>query len=614
MWHFRESQMDEIIRTSHEAEFFNMQQNLEAVIREAVQNSLDASDKDKGSVTVRFVFGRVHHGMSTLFLGMEEHLSEVGISTHELVNSGFEFLAIEDFGTVGLTGSTLKDADDAESGNFFNFWWLDGSTRKGMQQGGRWGIGKYSFFEASKVKSFWGISNTESGSSPKLMGRILLKPHKINNRRFTSDGIFASEDYQPIQDLSLINSFFTTFNLRRNNLPGFSLIIPHPVDSISKSLNLSEDILINVLEHYLFSIVEGRLKIIIETFNISPSHLGYSLEKGNIEDFLRSMSKKDERYRRYEKFFNLYQQLLTKEPDVILSFEMQQTLEVGDSSFGDDLNRMKERYDTLGRGLIKIRVKFDIQKKDESAENTYVDLGITRDTFFKKENTHCVRSGINVVDGISFRPNEGVVLLIVNDHVSAEFLGDSENPSHTQWSPKSERVREKSYLFPKKIIDFIKSLPASLVSVLSKKVEITERNILAEIFYINDSGGGIGRERNSPNPDINIERSKPIFQLAKISGGFTVFSTKELMDSAFPIRLYVKAAYDISTGSPFNHYNSFDFVFGENIKVDVIGGEILSTNNNKIEILVKVQNFRLSAEGFDPKRDLIINYKFKEVD
>jgi hypothetical protein len=326
------------------------------------------------------------------------------------------------------------------------------------------------------------------------------------------------------------------------------------------------------------------------------------------------MSKKDERYRRYEKFFNLYQQLLTKEPDVILSFEMQQTLEVGDSSFGDDLNRMKERYDTLGRGLIKIRVKFDIQKKDESAENTYVDLGITRDTFFKKENTHCVRSGINVVDGISFRPNEGVVLLIVNDHVSAEFLGDSENPSHTQWSPKSERVREKSYLFPKKIIDFIKSLPASLVSVLSKKVEITERNILAEIFYINDSGGGIGRERNSPNPDINIERSKPIFQLAKISGGFTVFSTKELMDSAFPIRLYVKAAYDISTGSPFNHYNSFDFVFGENIKVDVIGGEILSTNNNKIEILVKVQNFRLSAEGFDPKRDLIINYKFKEVD
>ncbi|MDG6998342.1 MAG: hypothetical protein JRN15_04420, partial [Nitrososphaerota archaeon] len=25
----------------------------------------------------------------------------------------------------------------------------------------------------------------------------------------------------------------------------------------------------------------------------------------------------------------------------------------------------KERYDTLGRGLIKIRVKFDIQKKDE---------------------------------------------------------------------------------------------------------------------------------------------------------------------------------------------------------------------------------------------------------
>ena len=58
MWHFKEFQTGEIIHNSHEEEFFTMQIPLQSVVREAVQNSLDAALPGAVPVTVRFLYGR----------------------------------------------------------------------------------------------------------------------------------------------------------------------------------------------------------------------------------------------------------------------------------------------------------------------------------------------------------------------------------------------------------------------------------------------------------------------------------------------------------------------------------------------------------------------------
>ncbi len=615
MWHFRENQKDEIIHASHEAEFFDLEENLEAIVREAVQNSMDATSEKNPMVTVRFVYGRTPGDLSSLFSGMEKHLHGVGKLSHDLGSSGFEFLAIEDFETTGLTGSTSKDSIDADNGNFFNFWWFDGSTRKGIEKGGRWGIGKYSFFEASKVKTFWGISVTEPDFHPNLMGRVLLKPHKIENRRFTSDGIYSGINYEPIQQEDTINLFYDSFNLNRGKLPGFSLIIPYPVDSISNSERIAEDILTTVLKHYLYSIVAGKLKVVIDTFfNANYIHF-YSIEKENLEIFLKSMLRTDDQYLRYEKLRTIYQKLLSKEPDLTLTFEKEKKFEIDEAAFGSDLNKIKESYSQLGKGIMKIRVQFNIQKDGEPLKTTHIDVGITRDPYFKNEPVHCFRSGINVVDGInSYKSPEGVILLIADDKIAAEFLGDAENPSHTRWNWNSERVKESHYLLPEKIIKSIVKTPQSLISVLSKKIESSDKNILSDVFYVFDSDQGAGRERHSKKPRVKVKESRHILQMERNTDGFSVYAGSNSIDSDFPVHINLKAAYDIAEGNPFTSYRTFDFGFDDDITVNNIsGGDILKASENQMEILANDRNFKLTVTGFDPRRDVIVELKAKEV-
>lgn len=609
MWHFRENQRSEIIRDQHLAEFFDLEENLEAIVREAVQNSIDAKSESSELVKVRFVYGRTPSRLPSLFLGMQEHLKEVKISAPDLGNSSFEFLAIEDFGTTGLTGSTSKEAIDAESGNFFNFWWFDGSTRKGIQKGGRWGIGKYSFFEASILKTFWGISVAEPDLKPNLMGRVLLKSHKIENRRFASDGIYSDDNFEPIEDLDAINSFYSSFNLKRDHSAGLSLVMPYPVDSISRSDHISEDILTTVLEHYLLSIVSGELKIAIDNFN-SDRHSDYNVDKENLEDFLKSMARRDIRYSRYEKLRSIYQRLLARKPDLTLSFDANKPLEIDESIFGSDLNRVRAIYSDLGKELMKVRIQFAIQKEGIPPETTYIDIGITRDNFFKNESVHCFRSGINVVEGVTYRLAEGIIVLIAEDKVAAGFLGDAENPSHTRWSSKSERVKDAHYLTPEKIIRFVKSAPSSVISVLSRKTETSDRNLLEDVFYIFDSDGGGGRKTRTGKPKLDIPKPRQVLQLIKFGDGFSVSAGKDAVVSDFPMSINLRAAYDTAIGNPYSFYRPFDFAFGRDIDVkNISGGEILSATLNRMAIRVDEPGFNFSVIGFDPRRDIIVDLK-----
>lgn len=614
MWQFKEFQPGDIIRNSHEEEFFTMQVPLQSVIREALQNSLDAAIPGEKPVIVRFLYSRASRDAGEIFAGLKEHLIASGIKATGIGNTGFDFLAVEDFNTKGLTGNTsytecLRNGD----GNFCNFWWIDGSTRKGIINGGRWGLGKYSFFVFSKVKLFFGISIPEPGNSALLMGRVLLKKHNLDGKTYRPEGIYASGDSEPIRESPFIDKFQSYFGLERGSKNGLSIIIPYPeTDSTSSVLN---DIVYHVLDNYLYSIAAGKLRVKVEE-RIDNQKSEVLIGNDTIEMVLRNFSRADRRFADFEKIYVLYRKILAKEPDLTLRLENGDFPSIDSQFFGKRADEVRRIYSESRDSVIKIRIPFRIKRGDTpEVEETHVDFSLSTDASFSKEHVQCLRNGIKIINGIrDFKMSSGLAVLIAEDGLASEFLGDSENPSHTEWNSRTERLRSGKFLSPDKVLKFIKDLPRDIVKLLSEKPESEDPDVLADIFFVNEQNTTRGGPRHR-NPYPRPETSAKVFDLIRTGTGFRL-SLAEAAQENFPKVIIVRTAYDRAEGNPFRKYSKFDYIIGSNeVKVEEVkGGKVLDVLENTIKALAESKDFVIEVTGFDPRRDLIVDSRIKEAE
>lgn len=118
-WHFRAMDRGEINVDPVHDEFFKAQDLADALVREAIQNSLDAR-RGHFTVRVRFRFATDSHALSpavaaAYLRGLAPHLEATGIAGD--VAGAMPFLLIEDSGTRGLTGDPGEDPelDDAKA-------------------------------------------------------------------------------------------------------------------------------------------------------------------------------------------------------------------------------------------------------------------------------------------------------------------------------------------------------------------------------------------------------------------------------------------------------------------------------------------------------------------
>jgi hypothetical protein len=613
MWHFNEYVPGEIVRQSHEQEFFEMDTKLEAVVREAVQNSLDASLSYGGPVKVRFLYARAPAEASVMLEGLEDHLTASGIRVNGLGRSGFDFMAIEDFNTSGLSGDTsYNQCLSKEEGNFCNFWWVDGSMRKDMMKGGRWGLGKYTFFAFSNIKLIFGASKTDSDRDTFLMGRILLKKHEIKGKFYSPDGVMSSESYDPVTDHHMVENFEEYFMLERKNLKGLSLVIPYPdLDHASETFT---DTTRYVLENYLYSVLSERLEVTIESKTDYPGSRAM-ITASSLNDLLKRFSADDRQFKHLEKLTNVFREVIGKKPQYILPPVEEPDLDIESSLMSSLGESAKRQFSELTSDVMKIRVPFYISYSSGSArKETYVDISVTRNDFFKEENIICLRNGIKILNGIrNFETEKGLCILTADDEIVSGFLGDAENPSHTEWIPGTERLRGK-YSNPKKVLDFIKNLPKKIITFLSEQTEHEDREALIDLFYVpvreQTRGGKI-----KPVPPRSDIPSKPLtFILSRSPEGFRI-SLTEAGEGKLPRMITVRMAYDTADGNPFKKYSRFDFDAGDgSLRTEITGGKILSANGNTIQMIAEKSGFNFSVSGFDGRRDLVIDVKHKETD
>lgn len=215
---------------------------LDLLVREAIQNSSDASlNEDGSSFTVNFLTGSFEPTRFNAFMtGLENVLNE------RYPEEVAIFLEIRDTKTSGLTGSLRKDEIKKDDhGNFFKLIYDTGKRQTISTAGGNWGFGKSVYYRVgigivifySRIKKnntyedrlIITLVEDESKTDDNGQDATILNALESRSAGKAWWGVHDGEDLLPLTDKELIKSVLDVFgiNLFKENETGTAIVIPY---------------------------------------------------------------------------------------------------------------------------------------------------------------------------------------------------------------------------------------------------------------------------------------------------------------------------------------------------------------------------------------------------
>jgi hypothetical protein len=602
MWRFKKLTVGDPERDPHEAEFFHLNDAAESVVREVIQNSLDAKCEDKA--IIEFTFGVASKKSTSVFLNnLETHLQATSFDHPDyILNDQLPFLAIEDFGTSGLDGQTGENGERPNGkNNFYNFWWYEGKSEKTGKERGRWGLGKTTFHVASKIRSFWGLTIRGDDKRKLLMGKALLKTHKLERDTYTYNGYFTDENYSPYSDIKIIEEFSKNFSLLRDEEPGFSLVIPLPHSEIKPTA-----ILKSVMIHYFYPILKNNLEIML-----SDNGTEQELSSTNIINLASEQDWSGTSWERVnvEELLNFIKSTIIENTPIDLIINDLANPQLTNDSFGQRLEEFRESFNS-GK-LLAFRIPVEIKEIRGDSNKSYFEVFIQKNQKSATADEYYIRSGITISDIKLLAAYPVKSLFIADDDIIAKFLGDAESPAHTDWKERTEEFREK-YEHATRKLRFIKRSLQSIVNIIYLPPKEQKRDFLKELFYVNtekdidddDNKKDKSKDDLKDIPDPTPKR----YKLIKADGGFKI--TRSKMDIIPPLGFKVRCAYDTRKGNPFKNYEIYDFDLStSDFSFNSLGCTIINKKENGIELLIENNEFWFEVSGFDTVRDLVVDIK-----
>jgi len=621
-WRFREMRPGEINVDPIEGEFFTTEaigSITDALVRESIQNSLDAAQGD-GPVTIRFSFaagpGRGSDPQSVIRTYLETlrpHLAarHAGLAEIPSTAENLEHILVEDYGTRGLQGDIRQYDDlddDVKKNDFYYFWRNIGRTRKAAADLGRWGLGKTVFQAASRINAFFGLTVRQDDNRAFLMGQSVLKIHKAGQTRYAPYGYFGLFDDElalPVDDPAYLAAFANHFLIDRDGKPGLTVLIPYP----DKEINAPECIK-SVIKHYFFPILVGRLIVVI-------SHAGknYTLNAVTLDDLL-----KKSRFPESQGMLGLLDlaRWAIQQP-ADTHYALKEPMagrapKLRDHLFDTlDLTSLREKFAGGKRMAFYVPLTIRRQSSKELIHSGF-SVFLERDETLSKAEDHFIRQGITIPEVTSLRHKGVRAIVSITEQDLSAFLGDAENPAHTEWERNSKKFKKRYQLGPS-TLDFVKSSPREIVKILTQPQKGRDENLLKHLFALPaepaapDAVAGKDMpltDTKKPGTDEFIEsRGQNYLQLNAIKGGFNL--TKKPKTRRVPRYITIWMAYEVRTGNPFKKYTPLDFdVSQPPLSVRVSGADLLLCQHNVIQIEVKQGNFKLAITGFDVNRDLRI--------
>lgn len=251
----------------------NNMQILDLLVRESVQNSLDAYREESEFVQVEFLTGKFNTKMFNRHLeGVEEQLNKK-ISIDES-----SYIAIKDSNTKGLTGKMhYDDLEENDYGNLLKLVYEISKPQENSGAGGSWGLGKTIYFRVGigMVVYYSRVMNDDNSYESRLAismvedekskESIIPKLDKQLKRGIAWWGQSIGDNKTiPITDNKKISEILNIFNIKeyKDEETGTTVIIPYIYEN--KLLPFNEINKENVSIPYWKQSIEEYLKISVQ--------------------------------------------------------------------------------------------------------------------------------------------------------------------------------------------------------------------------------------------------------------------------------------------------------------------------------------------------------------
>ena len=617
MWFFRKKTAGEKIRNPIQGEFFATDAitgPCQALVRESVQNSLDAREKAGTPVRVEFTLmagtaAAKPERVEAFFRGIWPHYAAVGNGLRDAPASEDSccFLVVEDFGTRGLTGNPLQadpDPDPLVRNAFFTFFRAEGLSGKSGLELGRWGVGKFVFPRSSRANTHFGLTVRHDDNRTLLMGAATLKAHRVQGYPdlYTPDGLYGTPDRDgfvaPIEDAAVIHQFRQLFQLRRGLEPGLSVVVPFVDPAFS-----TEALLSAAISDYFHPILHGDLVITINGSG-APVRLDRHTLSTVIEECRAQLAPG------IPETVQLSQlaEAVTDAKRIVLSRQETGAPKWTDEAISKEIaTTIREKLD--GGEVAAVRVPVKVRPKTGLEEWSHFDI-------YMRHQAGCldrpvvIREGIIIADARAKKARDIRALIAVEHRALAGLLGDAENPAHTQWQKDSSNFRGR-YTYGPSIIDFVSNAVGELVAIINRSSTEKDTSLTSDIFSIArpdapDKKNPTPKPTPAKPPQVpEIKPSQPRVAIDRIVGGFTVTCPVGLQ---YPATVKISCAYDTGAGNPLGKWSEFDFVLGEApISIEATGGaSVLQLEQNLLVFSAASAESRVRVTGFDERRDLYL--------
>lgn len=669
-WTFFPQRAGDTERDPVSGEFFSNDTRLEAIVRESIQNSLDARVDKNGTATVRIFFSGLQNALpakryAKYRQGANERYSDPGSGLLQPIPGNDEpcpYLVIEDFDTTGLTGRTdMKPltepvGDGIKDWNYFNYFFRENlSNKAGSGSLGSWGAGKCVFQRASRLKSSFALS-IRNGYDPRrfLAGKATLQIHRDKDLvTWSPDGWFGvmeKEDgdtnkilKQPVTDEDFIDQFAEDFNLKRVDQPGTSIVIPYVLlsgggDSGSGDYN-KKNLVRAVLRNFLVAILDGKLNVSIQV-GLDGEVIEVSRE--NLHEMFSYLPPATER-------------------DALVSQEHYRMISEAESSeFPEDRRFVvsepeKPAWDNellpsatvkKAREVLKKRkcAVFDVpmpilKRNNGGIETVHGQFRVVVQKFDLKRALPPVffRIGLLVDSVNTDKMNGHLAAVIIREGEVASMLVASEPPSHNEWKRDADRIKAQ-YDTPWNHILYVSYIVRNILEAIAASDKEPNKEVLGNVFGLPKKAADDADKGRKPKKDDDEEngdgdddddkelnRHEKIVEVYGIDGGFCLKNGTGYPNAkAFPFQATVKIGYDTFSGLSWGP-NDFSLEKNDKIQVGVeVGGDrvkvsgkgnVLTLQIEKPDETQDTQDFLVRVTGFDENRDVIVDgprYKYPE--
>jgi hypothetical protein len=262
-----------------------------SIVREAIQNSLDAVNDDRFPVNVSFKYFDLDRLQYPAFFELEEHINQClqyypsNGDAKRLFGDMLHYLNADEEGKKKIKISCLKISDTNTKGMYYNaatdspfyaFLRAAGvSVHKSTGSGGSFGFGKGAYFALSPIKTLV-VSSKDVEGKFYFEGATRLTTHKNNNReKLTAYGFYDNNNGEPTTIEENIPEIFK----RSGTGTDINIIGLWNEDDRNRLMVKS------VLNNFWLAIHEHKLVVSISDVTISKENLEQRIDEYFVNEF-----------------------------------------------------------------------------------------------------------------------------------------------------------------------------------------------------------------------------------------------------------------------------------------------------------------------------------------